>query len=90
MGKEKVYTSDTKEGVKMATFTGYIVDIGEAKIRVAPSPEAEPFDGIVFHLEEGLEHEPPLAIGQHVRVEHDEKMTRSLPPQATAHRIDVL
>lgn len=76
--------------MEMVTFTGYIVDVGEGTIRVAPRAEAEPFDGIVFHLKEGVEHEPPLVVGQYVRVEHDEKMTRSLPPQATAHRIDVL
>ncbi|MCC5891855.1 DUF3221 domain-containing protein [Exiguobacterium sp.] len=74
----------------MVTFTGYIVDVEEGTIRVAPHAEAEPFDGIVFHLEEAFEHEPPLVVGQYVRVEHDEKMTRSLPPQATAHRVDVL
>lgn len=74
----------------MAIFTGYIVDKEERKIRVASVMDAEPFDGIVFHLADDFEHEPPLVIGQHVRIEHDEKMTRSLPPQATAHRVDVL
>ena len=75
----------------MVTFTGYIVELESTRIRVAPNLDAEPFDGIVFHWEEPLrEDETPLAVGQQVRVEHDEKMTRSLPPQATAHRIDVL
>ncbi|WP_214796846.1 DUF3221 domain-containing protein [Exiguobacterium sp. s5] len=75
----------------MVTFTGYIVELESTRIRVAPNLDAEPFDGIVFHWEEPLrEDETPLAVGQRVRVEHDEKMTRSLPPQATAHRIDVL
>ena len=74
----------------MATFTGYIAEVLERKIRVAPSREAEPFDGIVFHLEEQFPEETPLLVGQYVRVEHDERMTRSLPPQTTAHRIDVL
>lgn len=74
----------------MATFTGYIAEVMERKIRVAPSREAEPFDGILFHLEEPFPEETPLLVGQYVRVEHDERMTRSLPPQTTAHRIDVL
>lgn len=74
----------------MVTFTGYIVELEPARMRVAPAVEAEPFDGIVFHLDEQIGSEVPLALGQHVRVEHDELMTRSLPPQATAHRIDVL
>ena len=75
----------------MVTFTGYIVVLEPTRIRVAPNLDAEPFDGIVFHWEEPLrEDETPLAVGQQVRVEHDEKMTRSLPPQATAYRIDVL
>lgn len=80
-----------QEGRKMVTFTGYIAELGTTTIRVAPTLEAEPFDGIVFHWEESRQEDvPPLAVGQHVRVEHDEKMTRSLPPQATAYRIDVL
>lgn len=75
----------------MVTFTGYIVELEPMRIRVTPNLDAEPFDGIVFQWEEALrEDETPLAIGQYVRVEHDEKMTRSLPPQATAYRIDVL
>lgn len=75
----------------MVTFTGYIVELEPMRIRVAPNVDAEPFDGIVFHWEGVLrEDETPLAVGQYVRVEHDEKMTRSLPPQATAYRVDVL
>lgn len=74
----------------MATFNGYIVESADKRIRVAPERDAEPFDGIVFHLDERFEHPEPLLVGQRVRVEHDEQMTRSLPPQATAHRIDVL
>lgn len=74
----------------MATFTDYIAEVMERKIRVAPSRVAEPFDGIVFQLEEPFPEETPLLVGQYVRVEHDEQMTRSLPPQTTAHRIDVL
>jgi len=77
--------------MEMVTFTGYIVELEPTRIRVAPNVDAEPFDGIVFHWEDVLrEDETPLAVGQYVRVEHDEKMTRSLPPQATAHRVDVL
>ncbi|TCI46167.1 hypothetical protein EVJ27_06665 [Exiguobacterium sp. SH3S2] len=74
----------------MVTFTGYIVELGAARIRVAPNLEAEPFDGIVFHLDEQIEDISTLLVGQFVRVEHSEMMTKSLPPQAAAHRIDVL
>lgn len=74
----------------MVTFTGYIVELESTRIRVAPTVEAEPFDGIVFQLDEQVGSEIPLVLGQYVRVEHDEQMTRSLPPQATAHRVDVL
>lgn len=74
----------------MVTFTGYIVELGLARIRVAPNLEAEPFDGIVFHLDEHIENVALLTIGQYVRVEHSDMMTKSLPPQTTAHRIDVL
>lgn len=74
----------------MATFTGYIVEVMEGKVRVTPTREAEPFDGIVFHLEEPFPEGTPLLVGQYVKVEHDERMTRSLPPQTTAHHIDVL
>lgn len=77
--------------MEMVTFTGYIVELEPTWMRVAPNQDAEPFDGIVFHWEEPLrEDETPIAVGQYVRVEHDEKMTCSLPPQATAHRMDVL
>ncbi|ACQ70082.1 MULTISPECIES: hypothetical protein [Exiguobacterium] len=74
----------------MATFTGYVAEVMEEKIRVTPKREAEPFDGIVFHVARPLLDETPLLVGQQVRVEHDERLTRSLPPQATAHRVDVL
>lgn len=74
----------------MVTFTGYIVELGVARIRVAPTLEAEPFDGIVFHVDEHIEDLELLTIGQYVRVEHSELLTKSLPPQTTAHRIDVL
>ncbi|WP_026825233.1 MULTISPECIES: hypothetical protein [Exiguobacterium] len=74
----------------MATFTGYIAEVMDGKIRVTPTREADPFDGIVFHLEEHFSEEKPFLVGQSVRVEHDEQMTRSLPPQATARRVDVL
>lgn len=74
----------------MATFTGYVAEVMEEKIRVTPTREAEPFDGIVFHLEDRFSNEEPFFVGQSVRVEHDERLTRSLPPQATAHRVDVL
>ena len=74
----------------MVTFTGYIVELGAARIRVAPTLEAEPFDGIVFHLDEHIEDVELLTIGQYVQVEHSELLTKSLPPQTTAHRIDVL
>lgn len=74
----------------MATFTGYVAEVMDEKIRVTPTREAEPFDGIVFHLEERFSDKKPFLVGQYVRVEHDEQMTRSLPPQATAHRVDVL
>lgn len=74
----------------MAYFSGYIVELTDEYIRVATKRDAEPFDGIVFHLDERFGHREPLVAGQQVRVEHDEQMTRSLPPQATAHRIDVL
>lgn len=74
----------------MATFTGYIAEVMEGKIRVTPTREAEPFDGIVFHLEEHVYEEKLFFAGQHVKVEHDEQMTRSLPPQTIAHRVDVL
>lgn len=74
----------------MATFIGYVAEVMEEKIWVTPTREAEPFDGIVFHVTRPLLDETPLLVGQQVRIEHDEQMTRSLPPQATAHRIDVL
>lgn len=90
MGKEKRGMYLGEGGITVVTFTGYIVELGVAKIRVAPSLEAEPFDGIVFHLDERMEDVATLTIGQYVRVEHSELMTKSLPPQTTAHRIDVL
>ena len=74
----------------MATFTGYVAEVMEEKIRVTPTREAEPFDGIVFHVARSLLDETPLLVGQQVRVEHDERLTRSLPPQTTAYRIVVL
>ncbi|WP_215146250.1 DUF3221 domain-containing protein [Exiguobacterium qingdaonense] len=74
----------------MATFTGYIAEVMEGKIRVAPTLEAEPFDGILFHIEKHMLDVELLFVGQQVRVEYAEQMTRSLPPQAAAHRIDVL
>lgn len=74
----------------MASFTGYIVEVTEEFIRVAPRPDTDRFDGIVFRMDEQFTHREPLVVGQQVRVEHDEQLTRSLPPQATAHRIDVL
>ena len=74
----------------MATFTGYVAEVMEEKIRVTPMREAEPFDGIVFHLEDRFSDEKPFLVGQYVRVEHDERLTRSLPPQTTAYRIVVL
>nr|WP_285801026.1 DUF3221 domain-containing protein [Exiguobacterium sp. s142] len=77
-------------GINVVTFTGYIVELEATRIRVAPNLEAEPFDGIVFHLDEQIGDISTLTVGQFVRVEHSEMMTKSLPPQAAAHRIDVL
>ncbi|WP_214741955.1 MULTISPECIES: YobA family protein [unclassified Exiguobacterium] len=74
----------------MATFSGYVAEVMEEKIRVTPTREAEPFDGIVFHVTRLLLDETPLLVGQRVRIEHDERLTRSLPPQTTAYRIVVL
>lgn len=68
----------------MPTYEGVIMERGADWIRVVETESNDPLDGIRFHLSASSEK---WDIGQRVVIEHEERMTRSIPPQTNAIRI---